>query len=73
MRPDNGRPLEKKLIPFFRLLRIKVVLQVTILKTQPVKLAEVPSQERGIAERPLAGVINDGGVIEEKSGGPIPI
>lgn len=71
MSSDNRRPLDKKLIAFFSFVRIKVVLQITVLKTQPVELAQVPSHIRGIAERPLVWVINDGSVIEEKSGGPI--
>jgi hypothetical protein len=73
MSSDNRGPLHKKLIAFFSLVGAKIVVQVAVLKTQPVKLADVPGHIRGIAERPLPWVINDGSVIEEKSGGPIPI
>lgn len=71
MRSDHRGPLDKKLIAFFSFVRIKIVLQITVLKTQPVELAQVPGHIGGIAERPPAWVINDGSVIEEKSGGPI--
>ena len=71
MSSDNRCPLHKKLIAFFGFVRAKIVVQVAVLKTQSVKFAEVPGHVRRIAERPLAWVINDGSVIEEKSGGPI--
>jgi len=71
MSSDNRGPLDKKLIAFFSFVRAKIVFQVAVLKTQSVKFAEVPGHVRRIAERPLAWVINDGSVIEEKSGGPI--
>ena len=71
MSSDNRGPLDKKLIAFFSFVRAKIVIQVTVLKTEPVKFADVPGHIWGIAERPLAWVINDRSVIEEKSGGPI--
>jgi hypothetical protein len=73
MSSDNRGPLDKKLIAFFSFVRAEIVVQVAVLKTQPVKFAEIPGQVRGIAEGPLAWVINDRSIIEEKSGGPIPI
>ena len=71
MSSDQSRPLDEKLIAFFSFVGTKIVIQVTVLKTEPVKLADVPGHIWGIAEGPLAWVIDDGSVIEEKSGGPI--
>ena len=71
MGSNNRGPLDKKLIAIQSFIRAKIVIQVTVLKTEPVKLADVPGHIWGIAERPLAWVINDGSVVEEKSGGPI--
>lgn len=71
MSSDNRGPLDKQLIAFFSFVRAKIIAQVTVLKPQPVKFAEVPGQVGRITERPLAWVVNDRSVIEEKSSGPI--
>ena len=71
MSSDDRRPLEKNLIAFVSFVRFKIIAQVAVLKTQPVKFADVPGHVRRIAERPLAWVINDRSVIEEKPSGPI--
>jgi hypothetical protein len=71
--PDSGGPLEKQLIAFFSFVRGKIVAQITVLQTQPVKLAQVPGQVRRITKGPPAWVINERSVIDKKSGGPISI
>ena len=73
MRPDSRGPLDKKLIALLSFVRAKVIVQVAVLKTQPVKFAQIPGQVRRIAEGPLVPVIDHGSVIEEKSGRPISI
>ena len=45
MSADNRRPLEKKLIAIFSFVRAKIVVQVTVLKPQPVKFADVPGHD----------------------------
>ena len=71
MSTDHSRPLEKKLIAFVSFVRFKIIAQVAVLKTQSVKFADVPGHVRRIAECPLAWVINDWSIIEEKPSGPI--
>ena len=60
----NRRPLEKKLIAIFSFIGFKIIAQVTVLKPQAVKLADLPGEEWRIAKRPLAWVINHRSIIE---------
>jgi len=63
----NRRPLEKKLIAIFSFVRSKVIIQVTVLETHAVKLADLPRKKRRVTDGPLAWVFDDRSIIDEKS------
>ena len=61
MRTDNRRPLEKNLIAVFSFVRVaKIIVQVTVLKAQAIKFAEIPGEERCVTHGPLSGVATIG-------------
>ena len=61
MRSDHSRPLEKHLIAIFSFVRAaKIVIQVVVFKPQPVKLAQIPGNERCIAHGPMSRAVKDG-------------
>lgn len=68
---NNRRPLNKKLIAIFSFVRSKIIVQITVLKTQAVKLADLPREKRRVTDGPLAWALDDRSVIDEKSGRPI--
>jgi len=61
MRSDHSRPLEKDLIAVLGFVRAaKIVVQVVVFKPQPVKLAQIPRNERCIAHGPMPRAVKDG-------------
>src|ERR1700752_291138 len=68
---NNRRPLDKKLIAIFSFVRSKIIVQVTVLKTQAVKLADLPGEKRRVPHGSLTGALDHRSVIDEKSGRPI--
>ena len=47
MSTDDRRPLEENLIAILSLVRAaKIVVQVTVLKAQAIKLAQIPGEKR---------------------------
>src|ERR1043166_9561046 len=72
MGADNGRPLQKELIAGFVFIRrVKVVAEVVIFEPEAIEFAEVPRDERRIADRPFPRPLDQRCPIEEQSGGPV--
>src|SRR5262249_30221200 len=70
MRADDGRPLEKELIAAVVFILADMIVGVRILETKAVELADVPGEERRIADRFLSRAREARRVVEEKSRRP---
>lgn len=46
MSAGNGRPLEKELVASVRFVFAYFVIQIAVLKAQPIELAQVPGEKR---------------------------
>ena len=71
MSADDGRPLEKNLIAAVGFVLADVVVGMSKLQAQAVKLAQIPSHEWRIADGLFARALNARRVVEKKSRGPI--